>query len=162
MSLLLNKLICKPRAGVVALALYLMIPPSPVASQTPNAAELPTPQEAYQQLLNIRQFAFGGIGFAGLTSPGEKAYRSIAGATNAVALFSAMLTNGNPQARLYALCGIRQLAPGSFDALARPLRSASLEVETVQGCIIQHEPAKNVIARIESGSYDAYLKKARQ
>src|SRR6266576_3343418 len=48
-----------------------------------------TPQQAYEQLLSVGCFAFGGVGYAGVTSDGEKAYRAIAGGTSALALFAA-------------------------------------------------------------------------
>src|SRR6266568_1226803 len=87
-----------------------------VRAQANRALDPPTPQQAYEQLLSVRCFAFGGVGYAGVTSEGEKAYRAIASGTNALALFSAALTNGNAQAKLYALCGIRQFAPRTFEA----------------------------------------------
>jgi hypothetical protein len=114
------------------------------------------PQRAYQQLLTIRSFAFGGIGFAGRTSEGEAAYQAIAASTNALALFSGVFTNGNAQAKLYALCGIQRFAPGRFASYAGSLRAANPEVETIQGCIISHEFAIDVISRISAGSYDLY------
>ena len=70
-------------------------------------------------------------GQAGVTSESEKAYRAIAGGTNALALFSAALTNGNAQAKLYAPCGIRQLSPRTFDMQAKSLLIANPVVETM-------------------------------
>ena len=116
----------------------------------------PTPQRSYEQLLTIRSFAFGGIGFAGGTSEGEAAYQAIAASTNALAFFSGVFTNGNAQAKLYALCGIRRFAPGRFASYAGSLQAANPEVETIQGCIVSHEFATNVISRISAGSYDLY------
>ena len=118
-----------------------------------------SPRQAYEQLLTVKRFAFGGVGYAGVTSQGEIAYRVIAGSTNALALFSATFTNGNAQAKLYALCGVRQFAPGTFDAHARSLIVANPQVETMCGCVIHHEFATNVIARISSGFYEVYFKR---
>ena len=122
----------------------------------------PTAQQAYTNLLTVRRFAFGGVGYAGATSAGETAYRYIAASTNAFALFSAALTNGNAEAKLYALCGIRQFAPGTFKACAESLRTANPRVETLKGCIVHHEFAADVIKRISAGDYDAYFDKARR
>ena len=124
-----------------------------------NRPDPPTPQQAYKQLLSVRCFAFGGVGYAGVTSEGEKAYRAIAAGTNALALFSAALTNGNAQAKLYALCGIRQFAPRTFEAQSKSLLSANPQVETMSGCMVSNEFATNVVARIASGSYDVHFKK---
>jgi hypothetical protein len=129
-----------------------------IRAQANRPPDPPTPQQAYEQLLSVGRFALGGVGYAGVTSAGEIAYRAIAGGTNALALFSAALTNGNAQAKLYALCGIRQLTPGTFDTHAQSLLNANPRVETMSGCIVSHEFASNVIARIASGSYDVHFK----
>ena len=133
-----------------------------VRAQLNHPPEPPTPQQAHEQLLSVRHFAFGGVGYAGVTSAGERAYRSIASGTNALALFSAALTNGNAQAKLYALCGIRQLSPRTFDTHAKPLLIANPEVETMSGCLVRREFATNVLARTASGSYDVYIKNPRR
>ena len=85
--------------------------------------------------------------------------RAIAGSTNALALFSAALTNGNTPARLYALCGIRQLEPSIAHSM---LLIANAEVETMRGCLMRREFATNVVARIASGAYDIYFKKLKR
>ncbi len=123
----------------------------------PDPPKLPTPQEAYHQILSARYFAFGGVGYAGVTSHGEVAYRSIAGRTNALVFFSNVFTNGNAQAKLYALCGIRQFSPGKFASYAELLRKSNPKVETMRGCIVRHEFATNLISRISKGYYDYQL-----
>jgi hypothetical protein len=122
----------------------------------------PTPQQAYEQLLTVSHFVFGG-GFYpdGGPSEGERAYRAIAAGTNATGLFSAALTNGNAQAKLYALCGIRQFAPGMFDSYARALRIANPLVDTTFGDRIRREFATNLVTRISSGRYDVYLRNTK-
>jgi hypothetical protein len=142
-------------------ALTLTIPFG-VRAQVNHPPDPPTPQQAYEQLLSVGRFAFGGVGYAGVTSEGEKAYRAIAAGTNALAVFCAVLTNGNAQAKLYALCGIRQFAPRIFEAQSKPLLIANPQVETMSGCLVSHEFASNVVARIASGSYDAYFKKRKR
>ena len=124
-----------------------------------RAAQAPSPEQAYQQLLSVGRFAFGGVGYAGTTSEGEIAYRAIAASTNALQLFSAALTNGNPQAKLYALCGIRGIAPREFAEHARVVMDSTPQVQTMQGCIVDREATSNVVARIASGSYDLYIKR---
>ena len=133
-----------------------------VRAQVNRPSDPPTPQQAYVQLLSVGFFAFGGVGYAGITSEGEKAYRAIAGGTNALALFSAVLTNGNSAAKLYALCGIRQLSPRTFDTHAKAIRMANPQVETMSGCMAMNEYATNVVARIASGSYDIQIKKPKR
>jgi len=133
-----------------------------VRAQVNRPTDPPTPQQAYEQLLSVGRFAFGGVGYAGVTSEGEKAYRAIAGDTNALSMFSAVLTNGNAPAKLYALCGIRQFAPRMFEAHSKSLLIANPQVETMSGCLVSHEFATNVVARISSGSYDVHFKKPKR
>jgi len=117
----------------------------------------PTANEAYQQLLSTKFFAFGGVGFAGTTSEGERAFHAIAASTNALELFTAVLAQGNTQSQLYALCGIRRLAPEKFDVLAKAIVVANPKVSTMAGCVGRDDRASNVVAHIAGGLYDLYI-----
>ena len=57
-------------------------------------------------LAKVDLFAFGGVGFAGVISSGEKDYRLLL-SSSAEADFEKLLASGNPQAKCYALVGIR-------------------------------------------------------
>jgi len=116
-----------------------------------------TADEAYQQLLFTKFFAFGGVGFAGTTSEGERAFHAIAASTNALELFTTVLAQGNAQSRLYALCGIRRLAPEKFNVLAKPIVVANPKVSTMAGCVGRDDRASNVVAHIAGGLYDFYI-----
>ncbi len=127
------------------------------AAEPAAPAKAQTPQQACQQLLSVGTFALGGVGFVGTTSEGEKAYRTIVNSKDSLALFRSVLKNGSAEAKLYALCGIRRLAPESYNAEAKALIAANPKVRTVSGCIVMEEPAANVVKRIASGAYDFYL-----
>jgi hypothetical protein len=128
-----------------------------LAAESAAPAEPQTPQQAYEQLLTVKSFAFGGVGFAGITSDGERAFHTIAAATNALELFRVALTNGTTEARLYALCGIRKLAPKRFEAHAKPLVAANPTASTMSGCIVTELPASKVVQNIAAGLYDRYF-----
>jgi hypothetical protein len=124
-----------------------------------NAAE-PDPsaaKPAYEQLVTSDFFAFGGVGIADTTSPGQKAFQTILTSTNALELFRSALKEGNPQARMYALAGIRKLAPKTFDAEAKSALKDNPQIKTMSGCIAREEAAEAVIKRISNGVYDLYL-----
>jgi hypothetical protein len=114
----------------------------------------PTVQQAYEGLLAVHEFAFGGVGFAGTPSPGEKAYLTILARPDALERFRSVLAKGSPEARLYALTGIRQLHPESFGAAAKALLEPKLEVTTISGCTVMREKAEAVVKRIATGLYD--------
>ena len=143
---------------ILTLLPALSLVSSEVMGQRDPAPYLPTPEQAYWRLLTVEEFCFGGAGFGAVTTEGEIAYRSIAGSTNVLVLFSAALTNGTPEAKMYALCGIRQIAPSKFELHARPLWLSNPKVKVVFTCDFFEENATNVIAWIRSGRYERYLK----
>jgi hypothetical protein len=127
-------------------------------------AELAAPvpaRQARQQLLEAKFFAFGGVGFAGTKSEGEKAFQEVLTSPDALLFFKAAVTNDNPVARLYALIGIRKLESESFDKLAMSLRDSNPRVTTMTGCMVNEERATDVLDRIKAGSYDALLLQVR-
>jgi len=122
-----------------------------LSSQNSNSV-----QNACGELLNIKCFAFGGVGYAGTTSKGELAFRSVLASSNALELFETILSKGTDEAKLYALCGIRSLHRESFDAAAKKLRAADPKVNTMSGCLATEEKASAVIRRIADGAYDGF------
>jgi hypothetical protein len=72
----------------------------------------------------------------------------IIGRSNALEVLSNVVTNGTPEAKLYALCGIRDLAPEIFEDTAKPLLISNPKVEVMRGCFFWQERASNVVARI--------------
>lgn len=116
-------------------------------------------EDAFQKLLAIRIFAFGGVGEAGVTSEGEKAFHAVAARTNALELFTLAATNGTDEAKMYGLCGVRKLAPDRFDRYAIPLLIGNQSVTTMAGCIVLTQKASNVVAQIRAGMYDASVAK---
>jgi hypothetical protein len=124
----------------------------------------PMLQQAYDQLLSVKAFALWEIGIAGamsqeeqcirFTSQGEQCFRTLVVSTNGLPLFKAALTNGTTAARLYALCGIRLLAPDQFDSLAAPLTRTNSRVFVMVGSIGNSMGTSNIVAQIRRGSFD--------
>jgi hypothetical protein len=107
----------------------------------------------FERLAKLDRFAFGGIGDAGITSQGEKDYKLILARPSALADFEKLLPAGNPQAKSYALFGIRAINPDRFEELSRNLRESKIEVVTQSGCIEYKEPLGTVLKHIEAGEY---------
>ena len=105
------------------------------------------------RLARVDRFAFGGTGYAGVISMGEKDYRAILSRPSAEADFEKLLAIGNPQAKSYALVGIRALDPTRFKQISRPLRDSTEEIVTQSGCIVYHESLGVVLKRIDAGNY---------
>jgi hypothetical protein len=107
----------------------------------------------FERLAKVDRFAFGGIGYAGITSQGEKDYKVVLTRASALADFEKLLSVGNPQAKSYALFGIRVLNPDRFKELSRDLDESKLEVITQSGCLEYKEPLGTVLEHIEAGEY---------
>lgn len=107
----------------------------------------------FERLSKIDRFAFGPTGYAGVTSQGEKDYKLILSRPSAIADFERLVLVGNPQAKSYALVGIRVLNVNRFKELAHSLSDSNEEVVTQSGCIVFHKSFKAVLSRIEAGEY---------
>jgi len=116
-----------------------------------------SPASAYGQFRSIKCFAFGGIGPLGTISQEEQFFRTILKNTYALQFFKTTITNSTTEASLYALCGIRQLAPESFSLYALSINHSIQKVTTMEGCFLSHERASNVVIRIQQGWYDRFF-----
>src|SRR5260370_18631148 len=119
------------------------------ASAQPSEPVDPT----FERLAKVDRFAFGGIGYAGITSQREKDYKLILARASALADFEKLLSVGNPQTKSYALFAIRALNPDRFKELSRNLRESKIEVVTQSGCIEYKEPLGTVLKHIEALEY---------
>jgi hypothetical protein len=113
------------------------------------------PDEVLSRLARVEQFAFGGVGYAGVTSQGEKDYRVVLSHSSALADFEKLYSAGNLQAKSYALVGIRKLNSDRFKELSQSLRDSKDEVTTLHGCIVSHEPLGALVRQIEGGKYSS-------
>jgi hypothetical protein len=122
----------------------------------PAGPSAPTSQisdPVLDHLERVNYFAFGGVGFALVTSRGELDYRAILSRKSAADDFETVFKLGNPQARCYALTGLRQINPGKFERLAATLQSSTTCVAVSRGCVTFEHPMAEIIARIRSGMY---------
>jgi hypothetical protein len=78
---------------------------------------------ALKRLSNVEIFAFGGVGYAGMTSKGEIDFKLVLSQPQPVALagFKTLYATGNPQGKSYALSGIKKLNPNRFKDLLASL-----------------------------------------
>jgi hypothetical protein len=104
-------------------------------------------------------FAFGGVGYAGVTSEGEKDFRQILTLPpeQATDAFEKLYAEGNSQAKSYALAGLRKLDRARFEELRASLESSTARVQTMRGCIISDEPLREVAEDLAAGKYDSWM-----
>jgi hypothetical protein len=115
-----------------------------------------------KSLAEVEEFAFGGVGVAGIESQGESFFRGVMEEPDAVATFKKVLGNGKPAAKLYALCGIRLLSQKDFDAAAAPLLKSNETVTVMRGCMVSKERVGELARQIGAGSFDISLKNPRR
>jgi len=117
------------------------------------------PPPAVERLTTIELFAFGGIGFAGKTSEGEKVFNAVMGRPpeEARRAMQEIFANGSVEAKSYALVGIRRLAPERFETLYQSVAHSQQKVHTMSGCIARAKTLQQIANEIKSGAYDRNL-----
>jgi hypothetical protein len=119
---------------------------------------------AMERLAKTERFAFGGVGIAGVTSPGEKDFRVIVSQPPEIALdrFEKLYATGNAQAQAYALAGIRKLDPKRFKQLLGSVKNSNKPIVTMAGCIVDRQTFGAVAREIESGHYDLWIERGNE
>jgi hypothetical protein len=115
---------------------------------------------ATHRMASTGVFAFGGVGFAGRISDGEKDFKVIVALPPAAALdtFERLYAVGNSEAKSYALVGIRRLDLKRFDELKKLADDSQETVLTMRGCILERRALKDVALEIERGNYDSWAR----
>ena len=110
---------------------------------------------AVNRLSTVEKFAFGGVGYAGVTSKGEIDFKFVLAQPQSTALsaFEKLYATGNTQGKSYALAGIKKLAPQRFKELAAAIAKSTDEVEVMRGCIVSHEALRDVAKQIDQGKF---------
>lgn len=123
------------------------------------AAESPNQRDTAKRLMTVSVFAFGDVGRGGNISAGEKDFRRILRDENAITEFHVILTRGTVPAKLYALAGIRALAPGEFDSAVSSVANQDQDVRTISGCIPRSRKFAEMVRDLRGGRFDWYLQK---
>jgi len=137
-----------PRSATWALILLVLFSISPVLADD-------TVDAAVNRLSTVERFAFGGVGFAGVTSKGETDFKFVLAQPKPTALnaFERLYAIGNSQGKSYALSGLKKLAPERFAELVATLAKSTEEVEVMRGCIVSHELLPKVAKQIGQGKF---------
>ena len=115
-------------------------------------------KSAIETLTKVPLFAFGGIGYAGTTSEGETAFKSVLASESAGVDFLHILKKGTPQAQCYALVGLRLKDRPQFDEQVKQFALSKQTVKTCAGCILGTQPMSSVVTNIQHGIYDDQAK----
>jgi hypothetical protein len=137
-----------PRSASWPLILLVLFSISPVRADDTVGA-------AVGRLSAVKAFAFGGVGYAGVTSKGEIDFKFLLAQPKPTALnaFERLYAIGNPQGKSYALSGLKKLAPERFAELVATLAKSTEEVEVMRGCIVSHQPLPALAKQIGQGKF---------
>jgi hypothetical protein len=137
-----------PRSATWPLILLVLFSIAPVLADD-------TVDAAVNRLSTVERFAFGGVGYAGVTSKGETDFKFVLALPKPTALnaFERLYAIANPQGKSYALSGLKKLEPERFTELVATLAKSTEEVEVMRGCIVSHEPLPEVAKQIGQGKF---------
>jgi hypothetical protein len=106
-----------------------------------------------ERLSKVEIFAFGPTGYAGVTSNGEKDFRTVLGGSSALTNFEKLFAEGTIQAKSYALVGFYILNLTRFKELSRTMHDSKESVTVMKGCIVSHESFAHLLKQIDSGKH---------
>lgn len=109
---------------------------------------LATPAE---DLAQAELFAFGGIGYAGVTSNGERDFGRVIAGPKVAEQLAWVATHGRPAARVYAMVGLHHVDRAAYERLKGDI--AALHCATMTGCIGGTVDGSDVLRDIENGRF---------
>ena len=115
------------------------------------------PTNAASILRKTGSFALGGVGVAGTMSEGERALREVLKQSDAVSRLESLLPEASAAGQLYALLGLRTRDRNAYQKALLKYGARDDSVQTIRGCILQHESFAALINQIDHGDYDSFL-----
>ena len=126
-----------------------------VSADTPGA-------KAREELASAPFFAFGGVGYGGITSDGERVFRRLYAAPDNLFQFGMLQRTGGLPAQMYAMVAFYRLDRPLYVRLKAGYVGNLASVFTMQGCIASESSVEQVLSRIERGEFAAYLPAGQQ
>ncbi|MFD0892746.1 hypothetical protein KBB96_15090 [Luteolibacter ambystomatis] len=127
---------------------------SPLLHAEPEPTKTELAKKAPTILKSAQQFAIGGVGIAGTTSPAESALRALLNRPDAVAECKKLVSDATPAGKLYGLLGLKLKDAKAFEEAFPAFKDSKTAVSTASGCI----PYETTIGKIASDIRDGKLK----
>jgi len=135
--------------AVLALLVYQLLPSSE------------TGRHAVEQLASVRTFSLGPVGAAGSIPEREDQFFTVLASRHSSRLFRDLYECGTPEAKLYALCGLR-LSHGGFESYAIRFTQETTNITTLGGCSGRDCTSSEAISAIRQGVVERYLPLRRE
>lgn len=114
-------------------------------------------EAAYQTLIKAGMFSVGGVGIAGTVTDSEIACRTLMKTAAPGPLFSRILEEGTPAAKMFALCGLYYKSPETFAKVAATYRKSRATFEYAAGCMIMKTTLEDQMRNLEAKRFDGLL-----
>jgi len=107
------------------------------------------------RLLEIREFAIGGVGYGLAISQGELDLKSLLAlpAFRSAPVFEKLFASENPQAKAYGLAGMRLVNRARFKEMLAIALKSNEQVEVWRGCVVSGEQLRGVAEQIDKGEF---------
>jgi hypothetical protein len=129
-----------------ALTFLLLAPLNFAAADTARPAPA-----AFQTVKNASKFTIGGVGFLGVTSAEEQAFRSLLAAPEARSLFRKLASQASKAGQLYAVLGLKLLDDPAYAKESARLLGDDTPVTTMYGCIVSQMKVSDLARLIADG-----------
>jgi len=99
-----------------------------------------------KRLSRVGLYTLGGVGFAGAVTQGTLDYRELLAQPQPVAeaAFEKLYASGNPQAKAYALTGMKKVNRVRFKEMLVSAEDSTEMVNTARGCVLSREPLMRI------------------
>lgn len=118
-----------------------------------SAAALADDARVYDTLRSAPRFAVGHVGYSGAISVEEAALHDLLALPTASVDLHRLLSEATLAGQLYALWGLAVAGDAGFQKLSERYDSIDTAVETMNGCLVEHEAASSIVKKIQQGKY---------
>lgn len=103
-------------------------------------------------------FAFGGVGFAGAISSGERYFQEILKSEDPAEGFAEWYEKGNNAEKAYCMVGFFYFDRQRYETIKKQYIDKEVTIPEMNGCLVLTLPLQQLIARIETGQYGTHIK----
>jgi len=105
----------------------------------------------------VRVFAFGGVGFAGITNEGEYRFGEAVRSENPKEAFHEWYEEGKNEDKAYCMVGFYYFDREHYDELKKQYRGKGILIHKMDGCIAETITLDSLITQIEMERFKPYL-----
>lgn len=105
----------------------------------------------------VRIFAFGGVGFAGITNEGEYRFSEAVRSEHPKDAFHEWYKKGNNEEKAYCMVGFYYFDREHYYELKKQYQGKGVSIHTMSGCLAETITLDRLITQIEMEQFKLYL-----